>query len=206
VVFWSGTGGQKGWGMARSAAKGTLGIRSAIRDIVANIFPLDDLEHDHIQDTLSWIQSSAPLFRVQKPDIPPKHLVSYFILFDKDAKKVFLVDHKKAKLWLPPGGHVEIDEHPRDAAIRECFEELGIKAEFLKEDPIFLTVTMTVGLTANHTDVTLWYVLKGHHQALYQFDTEEFGAVQWFNFDEIPYKRSDPHMGRFINKLEGYVS
>lgn len=193
--------------MNQITTKATLdGTRSVIYNIVANIFPCDDLERDHIEATLSWIQSGASLFRIQRPDIPPKHLVSYFVLFDKDAKKVLLVNHKKAKLWLPSGGHVEIGEHPRDAAIRECFEELGVKAKFLKKDPIFLTVTMTVGLTPNHTDVTLWYVLKGCYQTLYQFDTEEFEVAQWFSFDEIPYERSDPHIGRFINKLEGYVS
>lgn len=191
--------------MTQVTAIKTLDVRSIVHDIVANIPPFDDLEREHIQDTLSWIQSSAPLFRVQKPDVPIKHLVSYFLLLDEDAKKVLLVDHRKAKLWLPSGGHVAVDEHPRDAAARECFEELGVAAEFFKMDPVFLTVTKTVGLTAGHTDVSLWYVLKGHHRALYEFDEEEFMVVQWFNLDEIPYDRSDPHMGRFINKLRGYL-
>lgn len=185
--------------------KGTFDVRSMVNDIVANISPLEALEREHIQDALSWIKSGAPLFRVQKPDVPPKHLVSYFMLFDEVAKKVLLVDHKKAKLWLPTGGHVEVDEHPRDAAIRECFEELRIEAEFFERDPIFLTVTMTGGLTPNHTDVSLWYVLKGCHRTMYQFDSEEFEAIRWFSFDDIPYERSDPHMGRFINKLRGFL-
>ena len=189
--------------MTRVTTIQTLDARSILHDIVANISPFNDLEQEHIQDTLSWIQSGAPLFRIRKPDVPSKHLVSYFMLFDEDAKKVLLVDHKKAKLWLPSGGHVEIDEHPRDAAIRECFEELGIVAEFFKQDPVFLTITKTVGLTAGHTDVSLWYILKGCHQTLYEFDLEEFMTVQWFSFDEVPYDRSDPHMGRFINKLRG---
>lgn len=191
--------------MTRVTTIQTLDARSILHDIVANISPFDDLEQEHIQDTLSWIQSGAPLFRIRKPDVPSKHLVSYFMLFDEDAKKVLLVDHKKAKLWLPSGGHVEIDEHPRDAAIRECFEELEIEAEFFKQDPVFLTITKTVGLTAGHTDVSLWYILKGCHKTLYDFDAEEFMTVQWFSFDEIPYDRSDPHMGRFINKLRGYL-
>lgn len=180
-----------------------LDMKSTVHHIVANILPVDDLEEEHIQDTLSWIQSGAPLFRIQKPDVPARHLVSYFMLFDEEAKKVLLVDHKKAQLWLPTGGHVEIDEHPRDAVIRECFEELKIEAEFWKNDPIFLTSTKTVGLTAGHTDVSLWYVLKGSHRGVYQFDPEEFTAIQWFNLDEVPYERSDLHMERFINKLRG---
>lgn len=191
--------------MTQVTAKRALSARSTVRDIVGSIVPFDDLEHEHIQDTLSWIQNGAPLFRIQKPDVPAKHLVSYFLLLDEEARKILLVDHKKAKLWLPSGGHVEVNEHPRDAVARECVEELGIEAKFFKTNPIFLTVTRTVGLTAGHTDVSLWYVLKGCYRTAYQFDAEEFMAIEWFNFDEIPYERSDPHMGRFVNKLRRYL-
>jgi 8-oxo-dGTP diphosphatase len=101
------------------------------------ITPHDDLETQHIQETLLWIESGAPLFRVQKPDIPNKHLVSYFVLFDEAHKKILLVDHKKALLWLPSGGHVEIDEDPQQTVVRECREELGIEADFWLSDPFF---------------------------------------------------------------------
>jgi 8-oxo-dGTP pyrophosphatase MutT (NUDIX family) len=180
--------------------------RSVIENIVANITPLDDLESQHIEETLSWIRGGAPLFRIEKPDIPPKHLVSYFILLDESQRKVLLVDHKKARLWLPSGGHGERDEHPRDTAARECYEELGIEADFWRNDPLLLTVTRTVGLTAGHTDVSLWYILKGYHQKNYSFDSEEFNSIKWFSFDEIPYEQSDPHMRRFISKLGRHLS
>lgn len=178
-------------------------IRYHIEEIIADISPCDELEQEHIQDTLSWIHSCAPLFRTQKPDIPPKHLVSYFVLFDEDTHKVLLVDHKKAKLWLPSGGHVEPDESPLETVKRECIEELAIPAVFWRYQPIFLTSTVTVGLTAGHTDVSLWYVLKGNHQEKYHFDEEEFASIRWFSFKEIPYEKSDPHMQRFITKLGG---
>jgi 8-oxo-dGTP diphosphatase len=32
-------------------------------------------------------------------------------------------------LWCLPGGFVNDDEHPRDAAIRECMEEIGARVE-----------------------------------------------------------------------------
>ena len=114
-----------------------------------------------------------------------------------------LVDHKKALLWLPSGGHVEIDEDPKTTVERECLEELGVRADFWAPDPLFITSTLTVGLTAGHTDVSLWYVLKGDSHATYQFDEEEFNKVRWFRLDDIPYEKSDPHMRRFIEKLKG---
>jgi len=173
-----------------------------IADIVSSLSPFDELERQHIEETLSWIQSGAPLFRIEKPDIPPKHLVTYFILLDEGARKVLLVDHLKAHLWLPSGGHVEVNEHPYETVARECLEELGIEADFWRNDPFFLTVTPTVGLTAGHTDVTLWYVLKGDSKGTYVFDAQEFRAIGWFGFDDIPFEKSDPHMQRFIHKLK----
>ncbi|AKN85124.1 hypothetical protein [Francisella orientalis] len=88
-------------------------IREHIHTLISAIIPYDDVEQKHIHDTLSWIESGAPIFRVQKPDVPNKHLVSYFVLFDDVHQKIFLCDHKKALLWLPSGGHVEIDEDPK---------------------------------------------------------------------------------------------
>lgn len=184
----------------------TLQLTQQIQSIINKIEPYDDIERDHIKDTITWIESGAPIFRIQKPDVPNKHLVSYFVLFDEDAQKILLVDHKKALLWLPSGGHVEIDEDPKDAASRECLEELDALADFWSDDPIFLTSTVTVGLTAGHTDVSLWYVLKGDSKSVYEFDRQEFHEVRWFGFDEIQNLKSDPHMSRFIGKLKEKLS
>jgi 8-oxo-dGTP pyrophosphatase MutT (NUDIX family) len=40
-------------------------------------------------------------------------------------------------VWLPPGGHVEVDEDPIEAVLREVFEETGIRAEVLGAEPRF---------------------------------------------------------------------
>jgi 8-oxo-dGTP diphosphatase len=178
-------------------------IRENIHHLISAIIPYDDVEQEHINDTRLWIESGAPIFRVQKPDVPNKHLVSYFVLFDDVYQKILLVDHKKALLWLPAGGHVEIDEDPKTTASRECLEELNVTADFWSPHPLFLTSTLTVGLTAGHTDVSLWYVLKGDSNKAYEFDQSEFNDIRWFRLDEIPHDKSDPHMRRFIEKLKG---
>ncbi|MEC9365812.1 MAG: NUDIX domain-containing protein, partial [Chloroflexota bacterium] len=41
---------------------------------------------------------------------------------------IFLHRHPKIKLWLPPGGHVEADEDPVEAVLREIKEETGLLA------------------------------------------------------------------------------
>src|SRR5690349_3278098 len=131
-------------------------MRAAIAELVREIQPYDALERDHVAATLAWISSGAPLCRVAKPALPPQHLVCYFALVDPAANQLLLVDHKKAGLWLPGGGHVEPGEHPDATVGRELWEELRVQARFLLPRPLFLTVTQTVGTTAGHTDVSLW--------------------------------------------------
>ena len=43
--------------------------------------------------------------------------------------KVLLIKHTKLGLWLNPGGHLEANEAPHQAAEREFFEETGIRTK-----------------------------------------------------------------------------
>ena len=74
--------------------------------------PWDGLERAHLSTALEWVQSDAPIYRSRPPDVPPMHLVSYFVALDDDRRELLLVAHRKAGLWLPSGGHVEQDEDP----------------------------------------------------------------------------------------------
>lgn len=186
-------------------------IESTILDEVTQITPYDDIEKAHIADILQWVKSGSPLFRIAKPDNPPKHLVSYFVLVDPDSDSILLVDHIKAQKWLPTGGHVMQNEHPVDAVIREVDEELNLQAIFLKNQrhPFFATVTVTGGLTPGHTDVSLWYLLRGHRHDFVHYDKSEFTDVEWFTFAEILESDPtifDPHLQRFTRKLQTFLS
>lgn len=173
--------------------------RQQILAMTQAIEPFDGIERVHRIRTLEWIGSGAELCRTVKPATPPTHLVAYFAVVDGDS--LLLVDHKNARLWLPPGGHVEPGEHPRHTVIREAKEELNLPAQFVFADPLFLTYTETVGLSAGHTDVSLWFVLRGERGSSLVYDQGEFNDARWFTFDEAPLEKSDPHLARFLAKL-----
>ena len=175
-------------------------IRDQVYQEVEGLEALDEVERGHRADALAWIASGVEIFRVQKPATPPKHLVSYFVVMDGDY--VLLVDHKKAQRWLPSGGHVEPNEHPRTTVQREAVEELGAQADFLQAGPVMLSMMETVGTVEKHTDVCFWYLLKGDRSKEIRFDESEFNSVKWFHVDEIPYEKSDPNMKRFVDKLQ----
>ena len=49
--------------------------------------------------------------------------------------KVLLIKHKKLGIWLAPGGHIEPEELPHQAAEREFWEETGIRVKAVDSDP-----------------------------------------------------------------------
>ena len=58
--------------------------------------------------------------------------VAIFVVRDG---KVLVVHHRKLGKWLPLGGHVELDEDPEQAALREAREESGLEVELVGERP-----------------------------------------------------------------------
>lgn len=50
--------------------------------------------------------------------------------------KVLLIKHKKLAMWLGPGGHIDQDELPHQAAVREFFEETGLQVEIVSALPV----------------------------------------------------------------------
>lgn len=56
--------------------------------------------------------------------------VSGFVV---EAGATLLHWHRKNGMWLPPGGHIEPDEDPVQAVVREVLEETGITAEVVPQ-------------------------------------------------------------------------
>jgi len=173
-------------------------MRDAILQEIESVEAADPLEMDHRSDALAWIASGAPFCRIEKPAVPPKHLVAYFAVVDAD--RILLVDHKNAQMWLPPGGHVEPNEHPRQTVAREIQEELGFASPHRIGAPIMITCDTTVGLTAGHIDVCLWYLVRASERI--RHDEGEFHGVRWFDFSAIPTERCHPGIRRFVSKLK----
>jgi 8-oxo-dGTP pyrophosphatase MutT (NUDIX family) len=58
--------------------------------------------------------------------------VAIFVVHDE---KILLIHHRQLDKWLPLGGHIELDEDPEQAALREAKEESGLEVELLGERP-----------------------------------------------------------------------
>jgi len=171
--------------------------------LLSSWHPHDELEAAHLADARAWLAGTDDVHRRVKPATPPKHLVSYVVPADPATGDILLVDHRNARLWLPPGGHVEPGEDPAATAARELAEELGVTGAAAA--PVFLTVTVTVGLDAGHTDVSLWYPAEVARSTPLTVDEGEFAAVRWWTRAELAVAdpaRFEPHLGRYLAKID----
>lgn len=65
-------------------------------------------------------------------------------VFIVNGDAVLLRMHEKFNKWLQPGGHIELDEDPPQAALREAKEETGLD--------VTLTPNLTHAMPANDQD------------------------------------------------------
>ncbi|MBS4168549.1 NUDIX domain-containing protein [Parachlamydia sp. AcF125] len=123
-----------------------------------------------------------------------------------ENQKVLLIFHKKLRKWLPPGGHLEPNETPPEAARREAYEETGLEVALLSQENVWIErwnatsferpyVCLIAEVPAyrdqpahQHLDfVYLGYPVKG---ALAQ-NVEETEGIRWFTPSEIALLKPD---------------
>ncbi len=54
--------------------------------------------------------------------------------FVVEGSRTLLHWHQRLQQWMPPGGHIDLDEDPVEAVLREIREETGIAAEVIAAD------------------------------------------------------------------------
>ncbi len=59
-----------------------------------------------------------------------RHFTATAFVIDSRGRTLLLW-HKRLQRWMPPGGHLDENETPEDAAMRECKEETNLDVEIL---------------------------------------------------------------------------
>ena len=67
------------------------------------------------------------------PPVAAGQVLRHFTVavFVVHQRRVLLHYHRKLGKWLPPGGHIEDNELPDQAALREVLEETGIRVRLV---------------------------------------------------------------------------
>ena len=67
-----------------------------------------------------------------------RHFTATTYLFSSYNQTTLLLFHPKIQKWVPPGGHVEANETPPEAARREVLEETGLNMEFIHQENVWV--------------------------------------------------------------------
>ncbi len=117
--------------------------------------------------------------------------------------KVLLRQHDKYKKWLSVGGHIELDEDPNQAAVREVKEEVGLEVKLhtppsyqpindqgYKEliPPEFMNIHR---INDAHQHISLVYFATSETDQLILSETEVSDGCKWFTKEEL----ADPSYG-----------
>ena len=115
--------------------------------------------------------------------------------------KVLLRKHDKYKIWLSVGGHIELDEDPNQAAVREVKEEVGLditlydprREDVSGDDSIDLIPPVGLNrhrISETHEHVTLIYFARAGSDRVVADQTHEISdELKWCGVEDIDHLR-----------------
>jgi len=152
-----------------------------------------------------------------------KHFTATAFIVDSKSRTLLLW-HKRLQRWMPPGGHIDPDETPQEAARRECKEETGLdveivgdaqedlftenahEGEMLKKPIAMLLENIPASPERNepaHQHMDFLYLARPLDEAQdIQLAKEEGDEVRWFNYNDINMLNSDTEI--FAN-VKSYI-
>lgn len=115
-------------------------------------------------------------------------------IFVVHQSKILLIHHRKLNKWLPLGGHIELDEDPEQAALREAREESGLEVELLGERPPTTSPGTRALIAPRFLDIHRIHDTHEHIGMIYwarprqgtvTLATEEHHDIRWCGADEF---------------------
>jgi 8-oxo-dGTP diphosphatase len=147
-----------------------------------------------------------------------RHFTASGIVISDDLDHVLLIEHRKLGCWLYPGGHIDADEDPVQAVLREVAEETGITGQIITETrfshpaatvlaaPFTICVQDIPGdaRTGPHQHIDMVYVLRPvSGQATPQL-TEVAGCA-WVPLAKVAELDTPPELPALIGEAARYA-
>ncbi len=114
--------------------------------------------------------------------------------------KYLMMDRKNIPYGFAcPGGHIDEGEVPKETALREVFEETGIKLQ----DVDFVCEEEVPWNYCRNATVHYWYLFKGKAPSeKISINEEEAKSLKWYNPEEIKKLEVEPVWKYWLEKLK----
>lgn len=110
-----------------------------------------------------------------------------------DGRILMVQNHRG--FWSTPGGHLDFGESPAECAVRETFEETGVRVTEVE----FVAITNDVLPDAGRHYITIWMRANAAELTPVIHDRAEIAAAGWFPPNALP----EPRHLYFENLLAG---
>lgn len=148
----------------------------------------------HIHTGLGEIDMTVGVFVVHQP-----------------TRTVLLRYHDKYDMWLVPGGHIELDETPEEAALREVKEEVGLDIRLYAGrkhtdesterraliPPEYMDIHPILSPAGHRHIALIYFALSDTRETLEPDDDEKSRGLRWMTKEEILGSKDIGDMIRF---------
>ena len=118
------------------------------------------------------------------------------VVFNTDRTQVLLQKREDFRIWGLPGGLVEPNEQPAQAAVREIHEETGYHAEIVCQFAVYTRPRMIHKSGMPNLSETWAYIGRVVSDVVDETDGESV-AVEWFDVDALP-QRTVPFLAEVV--------
>jgi len=178
----------------------------SLRNELRGYAPHDALEESHCRAIVDLLANGERAF--SRDAFAPGHVTASCFVTDDAGERVLLLHHRRLDRWLQMGGHVERDEMPIVAALREAREECGLEDLTLVVDGVFDLDVHAIPAAKgepDHHHYDVRYLARTAHPTAIDFDPNESNDLAWVPLDRAAALMNEEASARAIRKIRSVI-
>lgn len=151
-----------------------------VTDLLALISAFEPTDEKAAASRAKMLSEIPTMQRPFDEDASPVHVTASAVLMSSAG--FLLHKHKRLGIWVGPGGHIEAEETPDGAVLREASEETGLTPRHPLEGPLLIHVDVHSGAKGHtHFDLRWLLIADPDHPNPGEGESSEVG---WYSLAE----------------------
>jgi 8-oxo-dGTP pyrophosphatase MutT (NUDIX family) len=175
-------------------------LRERLLDELLRYVAVDDTEAAHRQAMIDLLRSGDGAFSRHR--FEPGHFTASCYIVDA-AGRLLLHHHRRLDRWLQMGGHIEPDESPDRAALREGREESGLPDLVLAPGILDLDIhpIPAAKCEPDHRHFDIRYLAHTSSPEALILDRTESNDLAWVTLTRAAQLMPGPESARVLRKI-----